>query len=93
MTVAFMRTSCQIFVLGSQLSEAGAAEFLAEVFPFHFDDAAHFVETRAHAFSDTIAQGLRGALISGPGQSGGSRRVLTDVIGKLVVMMVVRLSL
>src|ERR1700730_13053260 len=47
--------------------EAGAFEGLAEVGTFHFHDAAHFVETGAHALSDAVAEGLssRGPLRTG----------------------------
>ena len=38
------------------LSEAGAFVRLAEIGAFHFYDAAHFVEARAHAFADAIAE-------------------------------------
>lgn len=38
------------------LAKAGAAEFLAEVFTFHLDHAAHFVQAGAHAFSDAVAE-------------------------------------
>ena len=41
--------------MASNLSEAGTAKFLAKVFAFHFDDAAHFVQARAHALADTVA--------------------------------------
>ena len=68
---------------------------LAEVGAFDLDLLAHLVQTRAHAFADAIAQGLaaRGAL-----RSDGLRRLLISALvscpsGKLVVMMVVRLSL
>jgi hypothetical protein len=41
--------------VAKDLSEAGAAEGFAEVFAFHLDDAAHFVQAGAHAFSDAVA--------------------------------------
>src|SRR6202008_33008 len=37
-------------------AEIGATEFLAEIQPIQLDDAAHFVEPGAHAFSDPVAQ-------------------------------------
>src|SRR5260370_3707196 len=43
----------------ANLSKAGAAELLAEVFAFHPDDAAHFVQTGAHAFSNAVAKCFR----------------------------------
>jgi len=43
---------------GNRLTEAGAAVFLAEVGAVESDDATHFVQAGAHAFSDAIAQGF-----------------------------------
>src|SRR5437899_11884916 len=42
--------------VAKNLAEARAAEFLPEVFAFHFDDAAHFVQPGAHAFADAGAE-------------------------------------
>jgi hypothetical protein len=43
--------------VAKNLAKAGAAD-LAEVFAFHFDDAAHFMQAGAHAFSDPVPQGF-----------------------------------
>jgi hypothetical protein len=50
-------TIWNIFRSGSP--EAGAAECLTEVFPFHLDDAAHLVETGTHALPNAVAEALR----------------------------------
>src|SRR5208337_2994364 len=43
----------------ANLPEAGATEFLAEIFTFHLDDAAHFVQPRAHPLPDAVSKALR----------------------------------
>ena len=54
---------------GQRLPKTGAAKFLAEVFAFHLDDAAHFVQAGAHTLSDTVTQSFRAR-----GGSGGRDR-------------------
>jgi hypothetical protein len=39
-------------------AEAGASESLAEICAFHLHDAAHFVQSRPHAFANAVAKGL-----------------------------------
>src|SRR5258708_8864708 len=65
----------------SALSEAGAAELLAEVFAFHLDNAAHFMKARTHALSDAVAEGLgaRGSTYGGNGTIRASRRLVLKI--------------
>src|SRR5271169_1513506 len=42
----------------SRSPEAGALHLLAEVFAGDLDLLAHFVQARAHAFGDAVAEGL-----------------------------------
>jgi hypothetical protein len=41
--------------VAKNLSEAGAAEFLAKVGAVESHDAAHFMQSRAHALADAVA--------------------------------------
>jgi len=75
-----------------ELAEAGAAKLLAEIGAVEGDDAAHFVETGTHAFSDAITQGLstRGGPCrrDGTGSAGGGQvvEVRGDNRGAVVVV-------
>src|ERR1700735_306645 len=46
-------------IRAEDLTKAGAAEFLAEVFAFHLDEAAHFVQAGGHELANTVSQSFR----------------------------------
>src|ERR1700730_15447511 len=66
------------------LPKAGAAD-LPEVCAVHYDDAAHFVKTGAHAFSNAIAQGFAARSPLGTGEFRGRVHVpvLTRIVRKI----------
>ena len=63
------------------VTESWRCGILAEVFAFHLDDAAHFVQAGAHAFSDAVAQSfVRRSALQARCRPGSTALALTRIV-------------